>query len=227
VRDPSTRYPVPALLDVSEGSGQPRWLEWTQRLQAIAQIGLTYARSPYDEERYEQVLEIAEEIAVGHTEADPQVISTLFRQDRSYATPKVDVRGAVFKDDALLMVREVMDHDRWTLPGGWADVGDTPAQAIEREVLEESGFETRAVKLIAVHDRRLHGHLPPEFHTYKLIFRCELVGGRAQTSSETSEVAFFRQDAIPNDLSLARITRSQIERVFEHLRHPDLPTDFD
>jgi len=208
-------------------SGPIQWLEWVQRLQALAQTGLAYAQSPYDEERNEEILDIAGEIIVRHTDADPEIVRGLVREDSGYATPKIDVRGAVLKDDALLLVREVMDHDRWTLPGGWADVGDTPAQAIEREVLEESGFETRAVKLIAVHDRRLHGHLPPEFHTYKLIFRCELVGGRAQTSSETSEVAFFRQDAIPNDLSLARITRSQIERVFEHLRHPDLPTDFD
>src|SRR4051794_32175558 len=117
----------------------PQWLEWTQRLQAIAQTGLTYAADQYDIERYEQIREIAAEIAAGHTDAGFERISGLFAAQAGYATPKVDVRGAVFRDDMLLLVKERSDGG-WTLPGGWADVGDSPSEAVVREIAEEAGF---------------------------------------------------------------------------------------
>jgi ADP-ribose pyrophosphatase YjhB (NUDIX family) len=206
---------------------QPQWLEWAQRLQAIAQIGLTYAQNVYDIERYEQIRAVAEQITANHTGADPQIVHTLFTHDKGYTTPKIDVRGVVFKDDALLLVQETADQNRWTLPGGWADVGDSPAAAVEREIFEESGYEARAVKLLALWDRRKHAHPPTEFHAYKLFFRCELTGGAPKSSHETAGIAFFREDEIPEDLSLARVLPEQIKRCFEHLRNPDLPTDFD
>jgi ADP-ribose pyrophosphatase YjhB (NUDIX family) len=206
---------------------QQQWLEWAQRLQAIAQTGLTFAQNVYDIERYQQIRAVAEEIAAGHTGADPEIIHTLFTHDQGYTTPKVDVRGVVFKDDAILLVQEKIDDNRWTLPGGWADVGDSPAEATEREIFEESGYEARAVKLLAAYDRRQHNHPPVEFHAYKLFFRCELTGGKPKSSHETTGIGFFREDEIPADLSLGRVTPEQIRRCFEHLRNPALPTDFD
>ena len=104
----------------------PAWLDWAQRLQAIAQTGLTYAADPYDVERYQQIREIAAEIAAAHSDAGFERISGLFADQAGYATPKVDVRGAVFRDDMILLVKERSDGG-WTLPGGWADVGDSPA----------------------------------------------------------------------------------------------------
>lgn len=203
----------------------PQWLEWTQRLQAIAQTGLTYAADPYDIERYEQIRALAAEIAAGHSDAEFEQISGLFAAQSGYATPKVDVRGAVFRDDMILLVKERSDGG-WTLPGGWADVNDSPADAVTREIIEESGYQTRAVKLLAVYDRNKHGHPPYPFHAYKLFFLCELLGGVATTSSETAAVEFFREDALP-ELSLTRVMPAQIARLFAHYRHPEWPTDFD
>lgn len=203
----------------------PRWLEWSRRLQAIAEIGLTYAEDPYDVERYEQIRAIAVEMAAAHSGDDPAIIQGLFTRDDGYVTPKIDVRGVVFQDDALLLVRERVDG-LWTLPGGWADVGDSPAEATEREIREESGYETRAVKLLAAYDREKHDHPPLAFHAYKLFFLCELTGGQAATSYETTGVDFFREDDLP-PLSTGRVTEAQINRLFEHHRRPDLPTDFD
>jgi ADP-ribose pyrophosphatase YjhB (NUDIX family) len=151
----------------------------------------------------------------------------LFAQARGYETPKVDVRGVVFNESRILLVRELLDGGRWTLPGGWADVNDRPSEAVEREVWEESGYQVRAAKLLAVYDRRLHGHRPPHpYGIYKLFFRCQLLGGAPKRSIETDEAQFFASDEIP-DLSLARTTPEEIARFFEHASHPDWPTDFD
>ncbi len=203
----------------------PAWLEWARRLQAIAQSGLTFSRDHFDIERYEQLREIAAEIMSAHSEADVTIIRNLFAGQIGYATPKVDVRGAVFRDGAILLVKERSDGC-WTLPGGWADVGDSPAEAVVREIAEESGYLTRAVKLLALYDRNKHGHPPIPDHAYKLFFLCELIGGAPAESSETDGVGFFAEDELP-DLSLMRVTPAQIARLFAHYRNPDLPADFD
>jgi ADP-ribose pyrophosphatase YjhB (NUDIX family) len=194
---------------------------------AIAQNGLTFAEDPFDRQRYEQIRDIAAEIGGEHTDMDVEQVRDLFAQDAGYATPKIDVRAAIFEDGQILLVRERSDG-LWTLPGGWADVGESPSVAVVREVREEAGYECRVVKLLAIYDRDhpRHGHPFFLFHSYKVIFRCELVGGEASHSIETSGVGFFSQDDLP-DLSLLRVTPSQIARLFEHRANPGLPADFD
>ena len=203
----------------------PKWLEWGQRLQALAQTGLNYTENPFEVERYEAVREIAAEMMAAHTGASAKPILDLFSGEAGYATPKVDVRGIVFREDTVLLVKELRDG-LWTLPGGWADVNDSPSEATVREVYEESGYLARATKLVACYDRHKHGHPPYAFHIYKLFFQCELVGGTPVDSVETAEAAFFREHEIP-PLSLPRVTPAQIARFFEHYRHPEWPTDFD
>jgi ADP-ribose pyrophosphatase YjhB (NUDIX family) len=209
-------------------------VDWAQKLQAIAQTGLNYNPPPFDRERYEQVLEIAAEMLLASGVDDAAFVKTMFDAQSGHATPKIDVRGVVFRDDKILLVQEKMDNYRWTLPGGWADIGDTPSGATEREIFEESGYKAKAVKLLALYDRNQHEHPPFPFHAYKAFFRCELLDPERhvdpQTTSasfaETGEVGFFAEDELP-ELSVGRVTRAQIARFFVHLRQPDLPTDFD
>jgi ADP-ribose pyrophosphatase YjhB (NUDIX family) len=203
---------------------EPKWLEWARKVQALAQNGLTYTESQYDRERYHELRDVALEMLAAGAEADMRAVHDLFRET-GYATPKVDVRGAVFRDGEVLLVREKADGG-WTLPGGWADVWDRPSEAVEREVREESGYVAKARKLAACWDRALHGHTHSVMRIYKLFFICELVGGEAAESSETTGVGFFREGEWP-PLSVARTTPWELTRLFEHLRHPDLPTDFD
>jgi len=202
-----------------------KWIEWAKRLQAIAQNGLTYTQNPFDIERYKSLRAIAAEIMATYSNVEPDYVLDLFAQEVGYATPKVDVRGAVFRDNTLLFVREREDGC-WTLPGGWADVGDSPSEVAVREVYEESGYNTRAVKLLAVYDRDRQGHPPLSHYVYKLFFQCELLSGSPSPSIETDEVAFFAENEIPQ-LSLTRIMPAQVARIFEHHRHPDWSTDFD
>jgi ADP-ribose pyrophosphatase YjhB (NUDIX family) len=204
---------------------EPPWLVWVRALQAIAQTGLHYAKDRFDIERYQQTRAIATAMMeAGSGEPTPR-LAELFARDTGYATPKVGVRGAAFRDDRILLVRETHDG-RWSLPGGWADVNCSPAACIEREIVEESGFTARAVKLAAVWDRQRHNPVPFPFSIYMLFFLCELTGGAAQPGIETSAVEFFAEDALP-ELSLARVTEAQIRRMFKHRRRPELPTDFD
>ncbi len=205
---------------------EPKWLEWGQALQSIAQNGLAYSKNPYDLERFEAIRALASEILAAYTGMEAGPLLDLFAHEEGYATPKVDVRGALFKDEAILLVKEIQDGLRWTLPGGWADVTDTPSQAVLREIREESGYEARAVKLAAVYDRNSRGHPPMYFSVYKLFFLCEITGGAPSTSMETGGVEFFHEDALP-ELSLGRVTPQEIHMLFEHYRNPGLPTEFD
>ncbi len=205
---------------------KPDLLHWAQRLQAIAQNGLTYARDPFDVERFGQVRQIAAEmLAGGSADTPPETLVELFKRNFGYATPKVDVRAAVFHNDRVLLVKERSDGN-WTLPGGWADIGDPPSVAATREVREESGYEAKVKKLAAIYDPELHDHPPYPFHAYKLFFVCELAGGAPQTSLETTAVDFFDAHEIP-PLSLSRVTPVQVQHMFEHWRHPEWPASFD
>ncbi len=205
---------------------EPKWVEWAKRLQAIAQNGLTFATSPFDIERYQAVRQIAAEIMTTNSKIDPSQVVEFFAKETGYATPKVDVRAAIFRDEAILLVKERTDG-RWTLPGGWADVCESPSESVVREAYEESGFQTRAVKLIAIYDRSKHPHIPPfPYHVYKMFFLCEIIDGVATASIETDAVAFFGQHEIP-ELSITRITSTQIAQMFRHYRQPELPTEFD
>lgn len=206
-------------------TGQPKWLEWAQKLQAIAQNGLAYSENQFDIERYHYLRDIAAEIISTHSEVEHSTVLNLFSQEVGYATPKVDIRGAVFRENKILLVKERGDG-LWTLPGGWADVGESPSEAVTKEILEESGYQTRVLKLVAVYDRDKQGHTPFPFYIYKFFFLCELIGGSPSASIETEEVGFFPEDDIP-PLSIGRVTPAQIKRMFEYYRHPDLPTDFD
>lgn len=203
----------------------PLWLQWAQQLQAIAQTGLTFCQDPFDRERYQQIEAIAAEMLSQYSDVPLTRVQHFFAGEQGYATPKLDVRAAVFVDDRILLVREVEDG-LWTLPGGWCDVGEAPSVAVAREVKEEAGYEVRATKLAYLADRNAHPHPPYPFHVYKLFFVCELLGGAASTSIETSATGFFAAGALP-PLSLMRVTPAQIQRLFVHHAHPDLPTDFD
>lgn len=203
----------------------PQWLDWAQKLSALAQSGLAYSHNPFEVERYQAIRKIAAEMLSVEGKIPLDSVQDLLDGEKGYATPKLDIRGVVFKDSRILMVKELADGG-WTLPGGFVDVGEPPSRAVEREVYEESGYQVKAEKLLAVYDRNLHGHTPYIFHLYKLFIRCDLVGGVAADSIETAGAEFFTEESHP-PLSLARFTDDELHRMFHHLYHPDLPTDFD
>ena len=206
----------------------PDWLSWTREMQAIAQTGLSFARDPYDVQRYEMLRDLAVRIMAAHTDAPVERIAALFAAERGYATPKLDVRAAVFNETGeILLVREAADAGRWTLPGGWADVNLTPAENVAKEVHEESGYEVKVVKLAALLDRTRQGHGPLGFSVAKAFFICAVTGGAPATSLETLGSGWFARDRVPEDLSEGRTKRTQILRMFDHAANPALAADFE
>ncbi|HEX4389753.1 MAG TPA: NUDIX hydrolase [Steroidobacteraceae bacterium] len=200
-------------------------LEWARKVQAIAQNGLAFTLDPFDRERYLQLQALVAEVLDSELGVPLAQAQAFWAGEHGYATPKVDVRGAVFDGERVLLVRERSDG-RWTLPGGWVDVNDAPSEAVVREIREESGFEARPVKLAALLDKNRHPHPPGAHHIYKLMFLCELTGGAALAGMETDAVAFFPVTALP-PLSTGRILAPQIERLYRHHLERGLPTEFD
>jgi ADP-ribose pyrophosphatase YjhB (NUDIX family) len=198
-----------------------------ERVKAIAQSGLAYTLGAYDRERYAQLAQIAEDLAVGLTGRPADEVRAHWIAEQGYGTPKVGVRAAVIRDGTILLCKEALDG-RWSLPGGWADVGESPADNAVKETREESGYLVRAIKLVACfdHDHPRHGHPETLTHSYELFFLCALEGGEARPSLETTEVGFFAPDALP-PLSLQRVTPQQVAMCFRHHADPSLPTEFD
>jgi ADP-ribose pyrophosphatase YjhB (NUDIX family) len=200
------------------------WVKWVRRLQSIAQNGRNYSKNEFDLQRYQQVEDVAAEIAARYSDGELQTIKAMFGRETGPATPKIDVRAAVISEDKILLVKE--RGDGWTLPGGWVDPGESPSEAAVRETKEESGYDVNAVRLMAIYDRDRQGHPPCPFHVYKLIFLCELAGGSARTSLETDAVSFYSEEELPA-LSESRILSPQVKRAFAFARDPNLPADFD
>jgi ADP-ribose pyrophosphatase YjhB (NUDIX family) len=204
----------------------PQWLRWAREIQALAQTGLHYARNSFERERAQRLLEIAAEMVAEHSEMGFPEVEVAFAAQEGYVTPKVDVRGAVFVDGRILLVREAMDGG-WTLPGGWAEVGESPRTAVEREVREEAGIKVRAARLIGIYDANRIENALALFHAYKLVFLCDAQSRELSTSSETTECGFFNLDALPEPLSRHRTTNRHIADAATAYRNSSHPTTFD
>ncbi|MCI0519914.1 MAG: NUDIX hydrolase [Chloroflexi bacterium] len=209
----------------AQSEAAPRWLDWAREIQALAQTGNHYAENDFQRERYHRLTEIAAEIIGEHSLLSPPQALAVFADQDGYATPRVDVRAAVFRDGKLLMVQERSDGG-WTLPGGWADVGDLPSRSAEREVSEEAGYTVRAVRLIGVYDCNRTEPLDL-FHAYKIIFLCNLLGGEGGASAETSAAAFFGREEIPQQLSGNRTLPRHVDDAFAAWADPLRPAVFD
>lgn len=202
----------------------PRWMQWAQEIFSLSQSGLAYSQNPYDHERYKRLQEITAEMIASQSQLKQEAVLESFSMQAGYITPKIDVRGAVVQDGKILLVQERAD-DRWAMPGGWADLGNSPKSVAEREVWEESGYRVKAEKVVAVIDANLIE--PFEFyHAYKIIFLCTLLEGEPRTSYETLAVDFFEPDQLP-PLSIYRTNEDMIREVFAHLEDPNRQAAFD
>jgi ADP-ribose pyrophosphatase YjhB (NUDIX family) len=203
----------------------PQWLEWAREIQALSQTGLTFTQNEYERERYRRLSEIAAEIVAGHTALSKEIVQKNFLSQPGYATPKIDVRGAVVRENKILLVQERTDQ-RWAMPGGWADVGDRPAEMVAREVWEESGIRAVAKKVIGVYDANRDGRPMEFYHAFKIIFLCEITGGELRPSNETLAADFFSFDHLP-PLSLHRTNEKHLAEVLAHARDHTRPAAFD
>lgn len=195
-------------------------LEFSRELAALAQIGLTYTKDPFDKERYAHLYTMASQLL----QMSGKCHDFEWPCEIGYPTPKVDVRGAVFQNAQVLLVKE-RSSKQWTLPGGWADVNVTLRENIERECIEETGYQVKAQSIVSIVDRERAGY-PKSIHScYKIFMLCNVVGGIATPNIEISDIDFHPIDNLP-ELDPHRASKEDILRSHHYYLNPDLPTYF-
>lgn len=199
---------------------EPAWLARAKRLQALASTGRHFTDGVHDRERYDEIASIANAMLADLGRVPIERIEALIPDYAAcYSTPKVDVRGALIDGDRILLVRERCD-DLWSLPGGFADVGITPSRNVEKEMFEEAGLRVRATRLYAIRHKANHPYDLDVRDFYKMFFLCErLDDAEPATGSETSEVGYFRLDALP-PLSTGRVLPADLEAAFAFAADP-------
>jgi len=189
-------------------------LQLAKQVQALAENGLHFSENDFDLDRYQALEEISIRMLSLITGLSAESIELATPERNGYRTPKVDVRAVVFNDkDEILMVKERIDS-RWSLPGGWCDVGYTPTETAEKETEEEAGIKVKVSRLLAVFDKKCHEHPEDLFYAYKIFLECEAENYEISTGMETLDVGFFTQDKLP-ELSTPRNTRGQVDLMFD------------
>jgi len=204
----------------------PELLEQAKQYKALAETGLKFQKDPYDQERYSQVRELSIKMMALLSGTTPAEVESFFKPVTDYPTPKVDVRGLVINESGeVLLVRERVDG-KWTIPGGWADIGLTPSEVVAREVQEEAGLEVKVNRLLAVYDKRSHPHPPSPYYIYKLVFQCTITGGTLNPGFDILDAGWFSPDDLP-ELSTDRILPEQIRELTALYSHKTINTIFD
>lgn len=200
--------------------------EKIKRIQALAETGLEYNENSYDRERYTEIQEISLQILSRLTETPVKKISAIITDKNGYKTPKTDVRAVVFNEkDEILLIQEKADNC-WAMPGGWADVGYSPAEVAVKECFEEAGLKVETVKLLAVLDKQKQ-KMPPAFeYVYKIFLLCRKLNDNISVGTETSDVGWFDENNLP-PLSTPRNTKEQIKMMFQFHRGEKPEPEFD
>jgi ADP-ribose pyrophosphatase YjhB (NUDIX family) len=205
---------------------ESNFLDEIKRLKAIADTGLLYADNEYEKERYLEMLRIVLRLLGTVSGHSVDSLKECFLLVKDYPTAKVDIRGIVLSPDKkVLLVKESLDN-KWSLPGGWADVGQSPKEVIVKELKEETGLDVIAKKLLAVFDKRLHAHPPQPYYVYKIVFYCEPVSSQLNKGFDVLDVQYFDIENLP-ELSEDRILKSQIELLYKKIKSSDFETYFD
>ncbi len=201
-----------------------QWLAWAMELQALAQAGLYYTKDPFDRERFERVRAISAEMVAGQAGLPVETVRGLFCNEVGYQTPKLDTRAAILWEGRILLVRE--RDGLWSLPGGWVDVGSSVGENAAREAREEAGVEVAPERIVAVLDRAKNNPGVSPYGVCKVFVLCRLLGGAFRPNSETTQSAWFAEEALP-PLSEARNTPEQVRMCFRAAEDPNWRVLFD
>jgi ADP-ribose pyrophosphatase YjhB (NUDIX family) len=200
-------------------------LELIKRIKALADTGLVYAQSDYDKERYGEMRAISLRLLSDVSNKPLEFLTDFILPDKDYPTPKVDIRGVILNEAKEILLVKEMDG-KWSLPGGWGDIGFSPSEVIKKEVQEETGLSVNVLRLMAVYDKKCHPYPPQPFYVYKLIFLCEMTSIEISSGFDIADVRFYRIDELP-EISKDRILKSQIEDLYHKVMAHDMSVYFD
>lgn len=201
-------------------------LDLAKRIKAIAETGLVYNNADYDVERYTELREISIKLMAHLAHRPSEVLNDFYLPQTDYPTPKVDVRAFVLNEKEEVLLAKERSDGKWTIPGGWSDIGSSPSEVAVREVEEETGMIVSANRVLALYDKQRHPHPHEPIYVYKVVFHCVLEGGKLQAGFDMLDTAFFPLDAIP-ELSEIRILESQLHDLFEMVKQDNKDVYFD
>lgn len=201
-------------------------LELIKRVKALADTGLVYTKDEYDKERYEELREISLKLLSSVSNQPLIVLNDFFMPENEYPTAKVDVRGIVLNDKSEILLAKEQVDGKWTIPGGWADIGYTPSEVVVKEIEEETGLHCTVDRLLAVFDKRMHPHPPQPFYVYKLVFLCKIEGGDLKHGFDMDGASFFSISDLP-PLSKDRILESQLQQLYAMVIENNINVHFD
>ena len=190
------------------------------RLKSNADLGLLYHNNEFDKERYEELRAISLRMLSTFSINNIAELNELLPVEKNYPTVKVDIRALILSSDKkVLLVKESMDG-KWSLPGGWADVGYSAKETIKKEIKEETGLDAEVKNLLAVFDKHKHPHPPEPHYVFKLVFYCEAVSAQLKTGFDVLDVGYFSINELP-ELSTNRILQSQLEMAYTKVMQND------
>jgi ADP-ribose pyrophosphatase YjhB (NUDIX family) len=198
-------------------------LKIAKRIQAISQTGIRFTKDNFDKQRFEELRELSVQLVSLVSDAKVDKIRDLFTFESGFQTPKIDIRAVVLKDSKVLLTKEQSDN-KWSLPGGYADVNYSPSEIAEKEVFEETGLKVKTNRILAIVDTNKHNFPPLEFHFYKIVILCDLIDGELRGSDETEETRFFDFDKLP-ELSVKRNTNELIDLIKLRIDNEQTYTD--
>ncbi len=198
-------------------------LKIAKQIQAISQTGIRFTKDHFDKQRFEELRELSVQLVAQVTDAEIDKIKGLFTCETGFQTPKVDVRAVVIEKGEILLTKENSDN-KWSLPGGYADVNYSPNAIAEKEVYEETGLRVKANRTLAIIDTNKHNFPPLEYHFYKIVILCDKIDGELRGSDETQESRFFSFENLP-ELSVKRNTYELIELIQEKLKDKQTYSD--
>ena len=187
------------------------FVKYLQRMIALTDTGLTFTKDPFDRERYEDLRGLLSEMLNQASDLDSEEVAEVLKPTSAYATPLMDVRAWMVEDEKICLVRGQGEND-WALPGGFGEVGYSPTENILKEIEEETGFEAKVERLLAVFDTNRFQLQSKQYA--KFVFECKLLDGQFQENQEIADLQFFAIDQLPN-LSEKRITKEQIEILWQ------------
>ncbi len=183
---------------------------------------MVYAQNGYEVERNQELVDLSKELMAAIANKPIEAIDKFYLPPKEYPTPKVDVRALILNEkDEVLLAKEMMDG-KWSIPGGWADIGHSPSEVVVKEVKEETGLESKVERVLAIYDKRCHPHPPQPWYVYKIMFLCKSTGGELRGNFDIEEANWFALDKLP-PLSEDRILKSQIKELYQLAKHPELP----
>jgi ADP-ribose pyrophosphatase YjhB (NUDIX family) len=141
--------------------------------------------------------------------------------DRRYPKrPLLGVGAVILDGDQILLVERGNEPLKgfWSLPGGLLEIGERLADAIRREVVEETGLEVEPVAMHEIFERIMPDKSGnPEYHYVLVDYVCRVTGGALQAASDANRAAWVPQRDL-RDYRLTEGTLAVIERAFANLQ---------